>query len=460
MKSSLKRLLAPAVRAGSPARVDLPPSLWGCSVSGAQHLTFDGVDLPSLLDRWGSPLQVVLSANLEQNVRAFASAPGLEVFYSYKTNPVPGVLRQLHALGVGAEVISPFELWLARKLGVPPERTIYNGPAKSPESLSQAIGDGLLLINLNSREEVAIAARVARARGRRARVGLRVSTRLGWAAQFGLPIASGQAFAAFREALASPDLEVVGLHAHVGALIRSRAFHSAFLAEVLAFTDELRQRLGLELRILDLGGSLALPSVAAFDPVARRLNRAFLCDLPAPDPADSLSICDFVQSLSGQVQQHYARRRLAPPRIFLEPGRSLTGNGQLLLCRVLAVKASVEPPTYAVLDAGINLAEAARSEFHQLFAAGKLGLPHDQPYRLVGPICSPGDVLYDGWRLPRLEPGDALAVMDSGAYFVPFETSFSFPRPAVVRLAAGREELLRRRETFEDMAARDAGFWA
>jgi diaminopimelate decarboxylase len=143
------------------------------------------------------------------------------------------------------------------------------------------------------------------------------------------------------------------------------------------------------------------------------------------------------------------------PRIFLEPGRAMTANTQMLLCQVVMTKGAEGELTYAILDAGINLAESVRNEYHQLFSVGPVRSTCTRMYRLVGPICTPADVLYPAWELPELASGDALAIMDAGAYFVPFATSFSFPQPAIVLIDGGQDHLLRRAETFEDLVLLD-----
>jgi diaminopimelate decarboxylase len=103
----------------------------------------------------------------------------------------------------------------------------------------------------------------------------------------------------------------------------------------------------------------------------------------------------------------------------------------------------------------MNVAEPVRSEYHQLLSVTDPGGTATTPYRLVGPICTPADVLYHHWRLPSLAPGHVLAIMDSGAYFVPFATSFSFPRPAIVVQDGSSLEVARRRESFEDLVRLD-----
>jgi diaminopimelate decarboxylase len=361
----------------------------------------------------------------------------------------------LHDAGIGAEVISPYELWLARRLGVAPSKIVYNGPGKSDDSLRDAVSLGIDLINCNHREEIGRVAEAARSVGRRARIGIRVTTSIGWSAQqFGVPIEGGAALAAYREALASPNLDVVGLHVHRGGMIHSEEELDPFVAEVLAFADTLRDRLGLHLERLDLGGSLGSRTVYGLSSRDLRMSQTFGRIVPPPAPEKALSIERYVERLTELVRAHYRTVGKPAPTLLLEPGRAMTSNAQLLLASVLTIKVD-RTRTFAILDAGINVAESVRAEYHELIPVSCHGRPADTTYRVVGPICSPGDTLYCTVRLPTLRPGDTLAIMDSGAYFVPFATSFSFPQPPIVMVEGGDARCIRRGERFEDLIARD-----
>jgi diaminopimelate decarboxylase len=460
LRSLVRPLLRPLVRQLRPHRVDLPLSTWGLARDGQGVLALDGVPLDALLDRHGSPLHVVNAARLARNAADFVAVPpgaarGCAIHYSVKTNPVPGVLSRLREAGVGAEVISAHELDLALSLGFDPAQIVYDGPAKSPASLRLAIARGLALVNLNSRCEIAPFAALARALGRRPRTGLRVVIPGAWAGQLGERIDTGAALRAFAEAQRCPELDVVALHAHLGGEIATAAQLDAYLAAVLAFTDELRRRLALDLTQLDLGGSLPCPTVRHLAPLESRLNRSFGADLLPREPGSVLSIRAAVAQIVARVEAHYRHAGRPCPRILLEPGRALTGDAQLLLTRVVHVQDEVDGVTHVVLDAGFCIASPVPNELHQLFL---ITPPRPGPlhtYRLVGPICSPADVLYPAWDLPALRPGDALAIMDSGAYFVPFASSFSFPQPGIAVIEAGHEALLRRAESFAHLTALD-----
>jgi diaminopimelate decarboxylase len=431
------------------------PERWGLDFVPGRGLTLEGLALHELLERWGSPLHVVHAAKLRDNARRFLAVPegcqaGCEVFYSYKTNPIGGVLSTLHELGLGAEVISPHELSLAERLGVPARRTIYNGPGKSDESLRFAMERGIEIINCNHHEEIARVARIARDSGRRARIGIRVSTGDGWSSQFGVPIEGGKALAAFAEARATGVLDVVGVHAHRGGMLSSEPELRRFITPILALTDELEQKLSLRLEILNFGGSLGTPTVRGLSPRDRRVNQTLQRELRPPDADRALSIERYLEVLVTSVERYFAKTARPRPRVFVEPGRAMTGDSQMLLSKTLTTK-STEGSTFLVLDAGINLAESARSEYHQLFSINRFGEPRTRVHTVVGPICSPMDTLYPAVRLPALAPGDSVAIMDAGAYFVPFATSFSFPQPAVIWIEQGQASLLRRRETFDDV---------
>ncbi|MBX7116363.1 MAG: pyridoxal-dependent decarboxylase [Myxococcaceae bacterium] len=455
-----KNALKKVVRTLSPQRQDLPLSTWRLARDAGGALLLDGFSLQGVLERWGSPVHVVDAVRLRANAAHFMARPrraskACEVYFSYKTNPVSGLLHALHHMGAGAEVISPYELWLALSLGVAPKSIVYNGPAKSPASVVRAVERGVGLINVNSSEEldgVAQAARVARTR---ARVGIRVVTPGCLGGQLGERIDTGAALQAFRQALKFPELQVVALHSHYNAEISAAPQLDAYLKALLRFADTLRDALKLELEIIDVGGNLACPTVNSISPLAQRLALTFGVEPVPRAPESVLSIDAYVEQVLLTIEGHYHGMGRPAPRVFLEPGRALSGNAQLLLCRVAAVRGEDDMGMrWAVLDAGINVAEEVRGKQHQLFAVHDTGDVR-LPYRVAGPSCMLGDLLYAAWRLPVLQPGSALAIMDTGAYFISYATCFSAPRPPVVLVDAQQETVLRRAESFDDLVVLD-----
>jgi diaminopimelate decarboxylase len=453
-----KRFAVPVARRLRPAR-ELAPSTWGLVRRGEDGaLALHGQPLSALLRQFGSPLLVFDGATLDRNASAFCESisglGGLECYFSYKTTPVSGVLDRLHVRGVGAEVISEYELWLARRLGVEGQRIVLNGPGRTPQAMRRAVELGAL-IHLNHREEIPLLAAIARSVGRRARVGLRIVLDGAWSGQFGEPVSDGPALRCAREAQAHPDLALVALHTHRGAEIERADEARDLVRGVFGFAAQLREVLGVELEIVDFGGSLGCPSSPKIDPRSLLWHPRLGLNFPAPDLDARLGIRAYVREVLQTSADECRRLQMPMPRLFVEPGRALTGNAAMLLCSVTGLKESGSPGlTHAILDAGVNVAEPMRSEFHQIFHVTR-PRAEEARYRVVGPICTPMDTLLWSWTSPRLAPGDALAIMDTGAYFIPFATSFSFPQPAIVLVDADGVRAIRAAETFEDMVARD-----
>ncbi len=458
VKHGIKQYVGPAVVKRRATRADLPLELWGLRVGPNARLWHGSIDLQELVERFGSPLHVVDADRLDQAASAalepFRRGEGADIFYSYKTNPVPAVLRRLHAAGIGAEVISAYELWLAFELGVPADRIIYNGPAKSPESVELAIRRGVHLVNANSLSEMRRIIEIAERCATTVRLGVRVSFPGMWGGQFGIDAGSEQIDEAITEAVQHDLVELVGLHVHRGGTIRGEGEWHGHLSTVLDFCGQVADRTGWSPTILDVGGSLACPTSAGIGDREYRLNRALGTDLIPPDPTTAISVADASRMAATMAARHFGDRGCTVPVVVQEPGRALTGGSQMLLSRVLDVKDDVEPH-HLVLDGGRNIADPLPHEYHQLFSVTKPDQPVTRSYRLVGPICTPADVLYYHWKLPDASVGDVVVVMDAGAYFVPFSTSFSFPRPPIVVIDRDVAVPARVAESFDDLTALD-----
>jgi diaminopimelate decarboxylase len=440
-------------------RWTLPPDAWGLAVGEGGRLAWDGVDLQGLAERFGTPLHVVNRAHLERDYRAFHDAfaahfPRVDVGYSYKTNPLPGVLEALHAAGATAEVISHFELWLALRLGVPPDRVIFNGPGKTREGLELALRAGVKLVNLDGLTELELAESVAAAVGRRQRVGVRVVASVGWSGQFGVRIADGAALAAFTRLRRSPHLDPRALHVHLGSGIQDTGVYLRAAEEALAFVQRLRTELGIAIEHLDLGGGFGVPTVRSYTTRDfQLLLNGFRLRPPVPDKAPRPA--DFAAAIVPLVARYCGADRGAWPEIILEPGRAVTSSAQLLLLRVIALKDGDAIGPYAILDGGRNLTMPTGYEYHEVLPVAADATRPRRAWSLFGPLCHPGDLLFKGRQLPDLAIGDAVAVMDAGAYFIPNQMNFSNPRPAAVMIDGGETRVIRARESFEDIVRLD-----
>ena len=253
--------------------------LWGLALNEQRHLAVNGVDAHDLIAAHGSPLLVVNRRKLLEDATAIQRAvkrcgPASRVVYSYKTNCIPGILQQVHSTGIGAEVVSPYELWLAEQLKVPGDEIVYNGVNKTEESLVRAIELDILAINIDALPEIERIAAVAKRLKKKARVGIR----LGFVdkSQFGLEIESGEAMEACRRISRHADcLELNSVHFCVASNVKESGTHRHYAQKSLDFIHALKAQVGTVIRHLDLGGGVGVPTTKNMDGAEYGLYRLF-----------------------------------------------------------------------------------------------------------------------------------------------------------------------------------------
>ena len=482
MKNMIKWLLSQVIHASPPRLLHIlnhpvlrdkyscetgqfPYEFWDISSGPEGHMMIQGCDCVSLAKQYGTPLYVVDKNRLEKNYFTFYKSfrkwyPKIEISYSYKTNPIPGVIRTLHEFGAGAEVVSPYELRLALTLGVPPERIIYNGPGKSDEGLTIAVSNNIKLINIDGPSEIETIDRLARQNGHKQQVGVRVVTSEGWKRKFGFSIDSGDAFRAYQRINELHNLDPCGLHFHLGTGITNINTYLRAIKDAIDLSMLLKRKLGITLRYFDFGGGFYVPTVRPYSELDKKLLTG---NFPVQETkARSLvPLSEYGRAITELFGRYYPPSLDDPPTIILEPGRAITSSAQSLLLKVLYTKPPLNGITDVILDGGNNFAFPLRWECHEVIHASNMNAPPDNYYKLFGPLCTPGDVLFEVKKLPLLERGDIIAIMDAGAYFASMQSNFCFfPRPSVVLLKNLRHELIRKRETFEDMIAQDfPGQW-
>ena len=461
MKQKLKQFVRARVHEWGLARAAanrIPWNYWGYE-SQPRGMSLHGNAMGELAREYGSPLHVLNVPRLLDTLEAFKRGGATlrpTVCCSVKTYPVPGMLALLFEHGAEAEIISEHELWMVRQLDIPAGQIIYNGPAKSDASLDWAVGNGIKVIHINHREEMERVAAISQRLGTIARVGFRV-TSTGVAGQFGLPM-DDATVQLIRDAMADPWIQPVSLHGHRGYYMRSTGDVASHVDPMLQFAARLKREIGWTCTLLDVGGSLAVPTVLSLSSRAARLARTFGVPAEAPDPQQTLSPSAYSSWSCDRVATFCKVHGMDVPELVMEPGRALSADAQSLLSTVLELRHE-KPFSYAVTDVGTAVAPGACDEYHQIGVAERSAVDitgSHQVYRIVGPICHLGDVASLAWQLPPLTRGDRLLMMDSGAYFISDASSFSFGQPGVVAVFAdGRTELLRRTESSSDMVHRD-----
>ena len=396
----------------------------------------DGVSLEEAAARHGTPLYVysrdLIVAAYRAYETAFAEIPH-RVCYSVKANGSGAILRLLVSLGAGADIVSGFELRAALRAGFPPDRIVFSGVGKTEDEIAAALDAGIGEFNAESAEEIARLSALASARGRRAALTLRVNPDIDARShpyistglrdnKFGVDI--GSAAAILDAARGLPGIDVAGVQCHIGSQIRSLEP----LGQAVAALVDLSRRLlreGYGLRTIDIGGGLGVnyeegsgPDVNAFAAVV----------VP---PLRDLGLL-----------------------VLLEPGRSLVARAGVLLTRVLYVKEN-HGKRFVIVDAGMNdlLRPALYKAHHRIEPVEARGR-ESRLVDVVGPVCETADAFAHDRELEGVEPGELLAVRDTGAYGFAMTSTYNMrPRPAEVMIEDGQVRLMRRRETFEDLVA-------
>ncbi len=409
------------------------------------HLRAGGLRVSELAERFGTPLFVLDEDRIRENYRRFRQAfssrwERVVVAYAYKANSALAVCRVLQQEGAGAEVVSEGELRAALKVGVPPERIFFNGNAKSEAEIELAVEKGVK-INLDSLEEVEVVGEVAGRLGKEAEVGLRVNPGIEVPthpyiatgvkdSKFGLELETGEALEGFRKAL-EVGLRVKGIHFHLGSqLLDLRPFEEG-TRKVMEFAGLLKRELGLELEFVDVGGGLGVPE--------RPGERG-----PSPE--------DLASRVVPILEEHAEGGK--PFTLVLEPGRYLVGDAGLLLLRVEYVKPRKGGATWICVDGGTNLLlrPALMGTYYHMELADRRGEGGGEVVNVGGPLCQAGDVIGRGRRLPPVRRGDLLVVFNAGAYTLTMANQYnSRPRAAVVMVKGEKAEVIRKRESCEDI---------
>ncbi len=400
-------------------------------------LTCDGVPLADVAAHVGTPTFVYSAASIRSAWRrfdaAFAGVPHT-LHYALKANSRLAVLRLLGEMGSGADANSGGEIDVAMRAGFTPDRIVFTGVGKTREELDRAVALGVKAINAESLGELERIDAIARARGVRARVALRVNPDIEAGAhphistgrrinKFGVPIDLAREH--YRRLAGMAGLQPIGVHAHIGSQITDvaplRQTAEAIVEVVRQLTED-----GVALEHVDLGGGLGV----SYDGTA------------APTPDDYAAAVLPVVGPTGLT-------------VLLEPGRVIVAQSAVLLARVIDVKQYFDARPFVILDAGMTelIRPALYGAYHRIEAV-KPRLGAARAMEVVGPLCESSDVVGKNRKLPPLEVGDLVAVHDAGAYGSMMASTYNRrPLPCEVMVDDGRWVVINRRQTVDDMIA-------
>jgi diaminopimelate decarboxylase len=421
------------------------------AVNDKGHLVVGGCDTVELATEFGTPLYLFDESSLRQKCAEFKQEfsqryAQTTVIYACKAFINKALAVIFKEEGLGLDVVSAGEISIARSADFPLDKVYFHGNNKSADELRLALEWGVGRIVVDNFHELTMLAEIAAELGKNPDILLRLSpgvearthkyTATGAVdTKFGFPLANGEK--AVAQALSATELNLVGLHFHIGSGIFDIEPYEQAVDVILGFAAEMKRKRSFEMGELDIGGGFALQ---------------YAVDSPAPP------LSAYATAIASRVTANCQELGLALPRLVVEPGRSVVGQAGVALYTAGAVKDIPGVRRYVSVDGGMadNIRHALYGARHEAVVANKMSEKGANKVTIAGKFCESGDILIEDIALPSVAAGDTIAVADCGAYCLPLGSNYNASlKPAVVLVKDGKARLIRRRESLDDLIGRD-----
>ena len=424
------------------------------SVNEKGHLAIGGTDTVSLAEQYGTPLYVMDEALIRENCRSFKQSidkyyggKGL-VCYASKAFCCKAMCRVMMSESIGLDVVSEGELYTAASVGFPMENVCFHGNNKTDGELSLAIEHKVGRIIVDNIFELERLNGLAKAKGVKANIMYRIKpgidahthdfVRTGQIdSKFGFALETGEAFEAVQKAISLENIELVGLHCHIGSQIFDIDPFVLAAEVMINFIADIKAKTGYEVRELNLGGGFGIKYTNEDSPVAYD---------------------KYMEMVSVKVKELCAEKNIALPFILIEPGRSIAAPAGITLYTVGGIKNIPNIRTYVSIDGGMgdNPRYALYKSKYDAVVANKADQPKNTTVTIAGKCCESGDLIGEGMPLQQAEPGDIIAVLATGAYNYSMSSNYNrIPKPAVVFVNGGESRVVVKRETLDDIIRND-----
>ena len=424
------------------------------SVNEKNHLVIGKNDTVELAKEFGTPLYVLDEDLFRKNCRVYKNAMdkyyngnGL-VLYANKAFCSMYTCKIVAEEGLGADVVSGGELYTAIKAGFPMDKIYFHGNNKTVEELELAVTNGVGHIICNNIYELEKLNEIAKKHGVvqdimfRIKPGIDAHThsfiQTGQIdSKFGVALENGEAFEIYEKAHEMSNVNPDGIHCHIGSQIFDIDPFVKAAEVMMNFAGDLKDKLGLEIKKLNLGGGYGIMYTENDDPV----------------PYD-----EYIKHVSEQVKATAKARGLNIPFILMEPGRSIVAPAGITLYTVGGIKDIKNVRKYISVDGGMgdNPRYILYESEYAALLANKANAPKTEKVTIAGKCCESGDLLAKDIDMPKAEVGDILAVLATGAYNYSMASNYNrIPRPAVVAVSDGKAKVIVKRESFEDIIAND-----
>ena len=425
----------------------------GSKIAKNGNLTIGGCDVTELAAEYDTPLYIYDEETIRTMAKTFVKEFGRRysntvVAYASKAFLTKTMARIANEEGLSLDVVSGGEIAAAIASGFPAAKMDFHGNNKTPKELIYAVESGVGTIVVDGFHELNLLNDLARDKGVEQGIMLRLSpsvdahthghTTTGILdVKFGFSIESGESTIAIRQALGSSNLDLKGIHFHLGSPIFELEPYSQAIDTVLDYLAQFKSE-GLNLREFSPGGGFAI---------------GYKRNQPPPP------IGAYAEVITSMLTKKCNQLGFNLPKLIIEPGRSIVGRAGVAVYTVGVIKDIPTVRTYVSLDGGMgdNIRPALYGSEYEAAVANKMNVDTDhEVVTLAGKYCESGDILIKDISLPTLESGDIIAIPSSGAYCLAMSSNYNMnPRPAVVMVKDGTSKIIRRRETYQDLIALD-----
>lgn len=447
----------------------MAPQDWNIDVDETGEMKMQGFPLSQIAEQFGTPVFVINENLLIEKAREVLSSlrniypARSEVHYPFKCNSVPVLISILKMEGLKAEVMTPFELFLAKKLGYKNNEIIANGPCKTKDFLKECLD--LRFIVIDSLSELKDLTKITEAENKKVNILFRINpdytpkgmnsgsatgSRKG--SVFGLDIRTNEVQQALQLIKNSSFIKFNGLHIHIGTGIRNPQDYFKAILSLKPLIKNIMDN-GFKINVMDTGGGFSSPTTRELTTKELLLYNAFKI-FPGEYKPLEIQLNNYISSITNAVKIIFDGYNL--PELIIEPGRYLTSQCEVLLLKVHRIKERKGAGKWVITDGGIGtLTMPTYYEYHEVFLCSNGAGNRTKKYTISGPCCFSEDVVYKNKSMPEIKENDLLAVMDCGAYFNQWESNFGFMKVPIVSINKGKCRLIRRRETAGDMITRD-----
>lgn len=411
---------------------------------------FSNLSVEKLIRKYNTPLFVFSEQRLIDNFVSLGKAfkkhyPKTSIYYSIKTNYETQLLSTLRKAGSFGEAASALEVEIAEKAGFQAPELILDGPAWTDDDIATCIKKGVAVLNADSLDLMKKVDKIARKLNKRVNVSFRIYPEIkmsilksfieGYIAKFGIRLSD--AVSIYKEASRLRNINLIAISAHIGSMVTDPTYYEKTVEKLVTLAKKLKDA-GISIESINIGGGFGIQSLNYYSIQNVILNKAGISQY-----SKAASIEEFGRRIGTKFKESLKSNGLPELELILEPGRFIASDSGILLTKVISVKKN-----WIFIDGGINLIPESIFFIRRGFiVANKVGIKPDHKYNIAGPTLNTADVLAVNQKLPKIEVGDTIIVLDAGAYSLSRSNQFTILRPSAIYINKnGKVKLLRKPE--------------